>query len=204
MDISDEGNIAQFGGSNGDGTHSKACQEGCGNTITESCPLVTMDTELMLCKVCPTCGYASYSIKENAGALAGIEQAPATVVRVEAAAVAAADEGAEEAVPENAVLIVHEATFDVPVTLPEGIQGTVEKVFTATLIKDEQSIQPSGKVKLSIPVDDETAALEGKKLMLLQEDGTLLEIEYEIIDGQIVFITEELGVFLLMESIAAE
>ena len=191
--------------SNGDGTHSKSCQEGCGNTITESCPLMTMDTELMLCKVCPICGYASYSIKENAGALAGIEQAPATVVRVEAAAVAAADEGAEEAMPENAVLIVHEATFDVPVTLPEGVQGTVEKVFTATLIKDEQSIQPSGKVKLSIPVDDETAAaMDGKKLMLLREDGTLLEIEYEIIDGQIVFITEELGVFLLMEGIAAE
>ena len=191
--------------SNGDGTHSKACQEGCGNTITESCPLVTMDTELMLCKVCPLCGYASYSVKENAGALAVIEQAPATVMRVEAAAVAAADEGSKEAVPENAVLIVHEATFDVPVTLPDSVQGTVEKVFTATLIKDEQSIQPSGKVKLSIPVDAETAAaMEGKKLMLLREDGTLLEIEYEIIDGQIVFITEELGVFLLMEGISAE
>ena len=191
--------------SNGDGTHSKVCQESCGNTITESCPLVTMDTELMLCKVCPICGYTSYSVKENAGALAVIEQAPATVMRVEAAAVAAADEGSKEAVPENAVLIVHEATFDVPVTLPDSVQGTVEKVFTATLIKDEQSIQPSGKVRLSIPVDAETAAaMEGKKLMLLREDGTLLEIEYEIIDGQIVFITEELGVFLLMEGISAE
>ena len=54
-------------------------------------------------------------------------------------------------------------------------------------------------------MDAETAAaMEGKKLMLLREDGTLLEIEYEIIDGQIVFITEELGVFLLMEGISAE
>ena len=79
---------------------------------------------------------------------------------------------------------------------------TKDRMFS---VSSEQSIQPLGKVRLSIPMDAETAAaMEGKKLMLLREDGTLLEIEYEIIDGQIVFITEELGVFLLMEGISAE
>ncbi len=42
------------------------------------------------------------------------------------------------------------------------------------------------------------AALEGKVLMLMHEDGTLIEVEYEIIDGESVFLTDELGVFLLM------
>lgn len=87
-----------------------------------------------------------------------------------------------------------------PVTLTEELKGTVEKVFTAALVKDGESIQPSGKVKLTIPVDEETiAAMEGKVLMLLREDGTLVEIPYEIVDGEIVFLTEEVGVFLLME-----
>ena len=31
------------------------------------------------------------------------------------------------------------------------------------------------------------------------EDGTLVEIEYEFIDGEIVFLTDELGVFLLVD-----
>ena len=43
------------------------------------------------------------------------------------------------------------------------------------------------------------SALEGKVLMLLREDGTLAEVAYEVIDGRIVFLTEELGVFLLMQ-----
>lgn len=186
--------------SNGDGTHSKTCLAGCGEVITEPCQLVTTDMGIMSCTACSLCGYAVYSAKETISTLVEGENVPAVVVRVETATIKAAEENTPEAVPTDTVLVVHETTFEVPVTLPEELKGTVEKVFTAALVKDGQNIQPSGKVKLTIPVDEETvAALEGKVLMLLREDGTLVEVPYEVVDGEIVFITEEVGVFLLME-----
>ena len=187
--------------SGGDGTHSKTCLvEGCGETITEDCTLVTTDLGLMTCTACAKCGYAVYTAKAGVAALNEGEEVPATIVRVESASIAPADDTQTEVVPPDTVLVVHETTFEVPVTLPEEIKGTVEKVFTATLIKEGEVIQPAGQVKLSIPVDEETlAAIEGKVLMLLREDGTLVEVPFEIIDGEIVFLTDELGVFLLME-----
>ncbi len=185
--------------SNNDGTHSKACLGNCGEVVTENCHLVTTDMGLMTCTACATCGYAVYTAKEGVAALTEGETVPAKVVRVETAAIAPAAEDAPEAVPADTQLLVHETTFDVPVALSTELKGTVEKVFTATLVKDGETIQPTGKVKLTIPVEEETlAALEGKVLMLMREDGTLIELEYEIIDGEIVFLTDELGVFLLM------
>ncbi len=185
--------------SNNDGTHSKACLGNCGEVLTENCHLVTTDMGLMTCTACATCGYAVYTAKEGVAALTEGETVPAKVVRVETAAIAPAAEDAPEAVPADTQLLVHETTFDVPVALSTELKGTVEKVFTATLVKDGETIQPTGKVKLTIPVEEETlAALEGKVLMLMREDGTLIELEYEIIDGEIVFLTDELGVFLLM------
>ena len=36
--------------------------------------------------------------------------------------------------------------------------------------------------------------------MLLRADGTLVPVEYEIIDGVMVFVTDEIGVFVLVEA----
>ncbi len=185
--------------SNNDGTHSKACLGDCGEVLTEPCHLVTTDMGMMTCTASTTCGYAVYTAKEGVAALTEGENVPAKVVRIETAAIAPAAKDAPEAVPADTQLLVHETTFDVPVALSTELKGTVEKVFTATLVKDGETIQPTGKVKLTIPVEEETlAALEGKVLMLMREDGTLIELAYEIIDGEIVFLSDELGVFLLM------
>ncbi len=186
--------------SNGDGTHSKTClAEDCDETITEPCTLVTTDMGLMVCTACAKCGYAVYTAKAGVAAMTEGEDVPAVIVRVETASIEVADETAAAVVPEDTALVVHETTFEVPVTLSEEVQGAVEKVFTAALVKDGENIQPSGAVKLRIPVGEETAAtLEGKVLMLLREDGTLVEVPFEVIDGEIVFLTEEVGVFLLM------
>jgi len=185
--------------SNNDGTHSKACLGNCGEVVTEKCQLVTTDMGLMTCTACATCGYAVYEAKAGVAALEEGKQVPAKVVRIETAAIAPAPESAPEAVPADTALLVHETTFDLPVALSTELKGTVEKVFTAALVKDGQTFQPTGKVKLSIPMDEEALAqLEGKVLMLLREDGTLVEIAYEIVDGQLVFLTDSLGVFLLM------
>ncbi len=184
---------------NNDGTHSKTCLGNCGEVVTEPCQLVTTDMGFMTCTACATCGYAVYEAKAGVAALAEGKQVPAKVVRVETAAIAPAPESAPEAVPADTALLVHETTFDLPVALSTELKGTVEKVFTAALVKDGQTIQPTGKVKLTIPMTEEALAqLENKLLMLLREDGTLVEIAYEIVDGQLVFLTDELGVFLLM------
>ncbi len=181
-----------------DGTHSKACLGNCGKKITEPCQLVTTDLGLMTCTACATCGYAVYTAKEGVAALNVGEQVPATVVTIEKASITSAEEG-KDVLPKEALLVVHETTFDIPVALSTELKGTVEKVFTAALVKDGQTIQPTGKVKLTIPMTEEALAqLENKLLMLLCEDGTLVEIAYEIVDGQLVFLTDSLGVFLLM------
>ena len=57
-------------------------------------------------------------------------------------------------------------------------------------------------IRLSIPCEEER--IEGLKLLLLTEEGELIEIEYEIIDGEIVFETDRIGVFLMVEDTAEE
>lgn len=47
-------------------------------------------------------------------------------------------------------------------------------------------------VKLSIPMAEDA---NGLKLPVMNENGELVEIEYEIIDGAMVFETEILGIF---------
>lgn len=54
-------------------------------------------------------------------------------------------------------------------------------------------------VKLSIPLAEDATGL---KLPVMNENGELVEIECEIIDGAMVFETEILGIFLLVEEVA--
>ena len=186
--------------SNGNGTHSKAClTDDCDETIIEECTLMTTDLGLMTCTACIRCGYAVYTAKVGIATMSEGENVPAVTTRVENASIALVDEDTAEIVPTDMAIVVHETTFEVSAKLSEEIQGTVEKVFTATLVLNGEIVQPVGKVELRIPVDEETMeTLEGKVLMLLKEDGTLMEIPFEIINGEIVIMTDELGVFLLM------
>ncbi|MBQ8313096.1 MAG: hypothetical protein IJX84_07835, partial [Clostridia bacterium] len=95
-------------------------------------------------------------------------------------------------------LVVHETELEMTVELPEVVNANVKKVLAVNLLKEGNSIQPSSKLKLSIPVVEEEVS--GMKLVLMGENGELIEIEYEIIDGVIVFETDMVGIFLFVEA----
>ena len=98
----------------------------------------------------------------------------------------------------DVVLVVHETELEMTVELPDTVNASVKKVLAVSMLKEGSAIQPSSKVKLSIPVVEEDVA--GMKLVLMGENGELIEIEYEIIDGVIVFETDMVGVFLFVEA----
>ena len=98
----------------------------------------------------------------------------------------------------DVVLVVHETELEMTVELPDIVNASVKKVLAVSMLKEGNAIQPSSKVKLSIPVVEEEVT--GMKLVLMGEDGQLIEIEYEIIDGVIVFETDMVGIFLFVEA----
>lgn len=109
-----------------------------------------------------------------------------------------------ENVPADAQLVVDEET---EVTLAEetaaAIPGTVEKAFTVTLIVEGEEAKLAGKATVKLPLsEDEIAALEGKVLMVIGEDGVPVEIEYQIVENEMVFETEVLGVFVIVAKAA--
>lgn len=67
-----------------------------------------------------------------------------------------------------------------------------------TLFQNGQSIQPNGQIKLIIPCD--TTELEGLNLMLLSENGELIVIDYTIAEDHIEFVTDKVGVFMLVKA----
>ena len=71
------------------------------------------------------------------------------------------------------------------------------QILSVALVVDEKEQEElTEKVRISIPVATDTAA--DFKLVFLDKDGSIIEIEYEIIAGQIVFETEFPGFFALI------
>lgn len=101
----------------------------------------------------------------------------------------------------NVVLVVHETSVEMNVELADTTAAEVKKVLTVSMLKDGNVIQPAATVKLSIPVAQDEVT--GLKLVLMTENGELIEIEYEIIDGVVVFETDLVGVFLFVDDEAA-
>ena len=105
---------------------------------------------------------------------------------------APAEEARAEEAPVTDGLQIAEA--DETVTLPETV--TAAKTFTVTLMKEGQAVQPEAATTVTLTLtEEELTAINGLKLVLVQADGTLVEIPYEVIDGQIVFTAEALGAF---------
>lgn len=60
-------------------------------------------------------------------------------------------------------------------------------------------------MKVAIPMtEDEITAMEGKTLMMLTEDGELIEVVWEIVDGKLVIVTDALGMFVLTDKPVTE
>lgn len=140
--------------------------------------LSTQDMGDYILESCSRCDY------ENK-----IEKAPAEEVP---AVEAPAEEAPAEEAPVADGLQIAEA--DETVTLPETV--TAAKTFTVTLMKEGQAVQPEAATTVTLTLtEEELTAINGLKLVLVQADGTLVEIPYEVIDGRIVFTAETLGAF---------
>ena len=124
------------------------------------------------------------------------ETAEVAVKAVENVTVEAAE---GEALSSDVALIVSEPEEDVSATLPEEIKENVAKVYFVKLTEKGEEITPAGSLKIAIQLE-EGADLTGKKLMLVKEDGTLVEIEYEIVEGKLVFVTDAIGTFVLVDA----
>ncbi len=194
----------------GNGTHAKTC-ETCGAKHVEDCVLTSMEMGNMVCSACATCGYAVYTMADSVlEEVEGLTETKAEieVKRVENVSFEIVAEPAEEGTETEAeaestetadvVLVVHETELEMTVELPDTVNASVKKVLAVSMLKEGNAIQPSSKVKLSIPVVEEEVA--GMKLVLMGENGQLIEIEYEIIDGVIVFETDMVGIFLFVEA----
>ena len=128
---------------------------------------------------CSTCGYA--------------EEAALAVTPVENVAV----EG--ENLSADVTLVVDQPQEDVSALLPETVRASVQQVYMVKLLEKGEAIEPNGSIKVSIQLE-EGADLTGKKLMLLTAEGELVEVAYEVVEGKLTFVTEAIGIFVLVDA----
>ena len=151
-----------------DGTHMIICCLCSDQDAVENC--------LLESGLCPLCGYmpSEAAVSEN---IPCVEY----------------ENGENEGI---SLEVAEQTQSDALQTLPEAARNAVY-VFTVTLKQDDLEMAPQSNLIIRLPISDESI-LDGLKLMLVQEDDTLLEIAYEIQDGMIVFKTEKTGTFVFL------
>lgn len=185
----------------GNGIHQAQCGN-CGFAREKACEFNAVSIGGLNCELCAVCGYLRYALQPAEGEAAAEDAETQVTQPVEKAVVEALD---ENAVPENAQLVVYNQTS----LLPE--EADVKAVFTLGLTLDGETLPLEGKVKVQLDWEELTgeAILElteeeiadlmtAYRLVLIQADGTMIEVEYEIVDGQLVFETEQTGTFALV------
>lgn len=112
-------------------------------------------------------------------------------------------EGDEKKTPLQGTLLVYAYEFVKDELIASGtdeLVGEFTNIFNIALVSEGQNVTLDRTITVRIPMDDEVLEdLSGMKLVLIAEDGTLIEIPYEIVDGQIVFDTSYLGIFAFVE-----
>lgn len=96
---------------------------------------------------------------------------------------------------ENAVAEGTDAQVIVREAVPEA-NFSVKRIFCARLVNDSTDVQPGSTIRLRIPC----AEAQGLTLLHLSESGEMTEIACELTGGTLVFETDKVGVFLLVEA----
>ena len=131
--------------------------------------LTTTDMGDYLLETCSRCDYENRIEKE----------APAVIGEIVTDGLQVTEAAAEEAAA---------------IQLPEDV--TAAKVFAVAYIQAGQEVQPEAAMTVRIAMTaEELAAIDGLRLVLVQQDGTLVEIPYEVQEDTIVFTAQQLGVF---------
>ena len=81
-----------------------------------------------------------------------------------------------------------------------NISGSVYELYDITLYEDGAETQPDGTVTVKIPLSDTFAGLEESCIHVYRvgEDGTLTDMEAEIVDGYLVFTTDHFSYYALI------
>lgn len=208
--------------SQGDGTHAMVCAN-CQQTISANCEYQTLNQGGKQGKVCVICGdkqiaetvetelpeatkapaplpegISDETVEAVTELVMDVQTAPVAVTEATVEFVETAQSSQESEAPaEKPQLIVLEQE------IPAEKKEKVERIFTVGLTLNGEAYQPAQKLKISMPceaMDEEQAAAyqEAFKLVLLMEDGSMVEIPYEIKDGKLTFETTKMGVFALV------
>ena len=189
------------------------CGQQLGSTIIPAVGhvLTTTETETAIVVTCANCDYKTETVKaEDASApvepaVPEVAAAPAvlpeqTVVKtVETAVIETVQP--EEATVTLAVAVTEVVLENAPVVLPLPEEIQPAKVLNISVIlpetiEEEDELYIPEQMTITIPVEEEEIeALKDMKLVLVLSDGTLIDIEYEIVDGKLVFTTTQMGVF---------
>ncbi|MDR1409655.1 MAG: DUF4430 domain-containing protein [Oscillospiraceae bacterium] len=80
-------------------------------------------------------------------------------------------------------------------------KGGAFTLFDIYLLKNNEEIQPNGKITISIPVPDGYTA-ELCKMYRINEDGSITDMNAVLKDGYLVFATDHLSLYAVWQSVA--
>ena len=205
------------------GTHGAPCEhEGCGSYNIKNCEFIEKAVGNLLTKTCPVCGYTISEIlntfsEEPAGAIEQVIQNTLDSV--------VSEEPTEGKTALEDIQFVSEIKLETPVTIPSDkddekpgqtvtlvvyeqkiISKALEEdvplhVYNVALVSNGETVEPKGIIKVELPCEeDEQEILKSMSLVLVLSDGTLMEIEFEVVDGKIVFETDAVGTIAFVDA----
>lgn len=72
------------------------------------------------------------------------------------------------------------------------------KLYNISLLLNKESIQPNGKVKVTLPIDEDLKGYENLEVTYIDENGKITVIESEIKDGKITFETDHFSYYAVI------
>ena len=197
----------------GEDEHSAQCLNGCGEVSVKSCTWTETVIAGQKLEVCGVCGAnrlpaADTTTAANAGeAVKATAETDAPITSAVQTAIVEALISAEKETPvANAVITEIEEGV-----LPTGASLVVRereaviadsdlrvKLFVISLVTDGRTVSLPGAVRLQLPCEMDEEALAGFKLVLLSDDGEMIEVSFIFEDGELFFETDTLGIFALV------
>ena len=80
---------------------------------------------------------------------------------------------------------------------------TKSKIFDISTFKDEEKVQPNGKVNIKVPMPEEFTTGNVFAVYVDTEKGTVTQIPVKIVDGYVVFQVEHFSYYAIVEKPAS-
>ena len=186
----------------GDGTHTAECSV-CGDVRVRDCNYKDVTTNGITLTSCTVCGHTYYGHLPVVTVEAETETEASTEAETEAVAdtlftparvTGAVAKSAATQEDVGAQLVV----YDQAGTLQED--SPILAMYTICLESDGYAVQPEEALTIELPLTETQTAEDfaGYKLFCIDSTGALVEIEYTIEEGVIVFETTLVGIFVFL------